>query len=64
MNKAVKNFDILATSSSVLHNYFDIDQQNYFSDLYPSKILDFSAKFFFSRQNDYAKSGRPILALI
>jgi len=36
-----KNFDTLATNFSVLHNYFDSVQQNYFFDLYPLKILDF-----------------------
>jgi len=40
MNNAAKNFDILVTSLNVLHNYFD--SSNYFSDLYPSKILDLS----------------------
>jgi len=44
----LQKIDILATSLSVLHNYFD--QQNYFSDLYPAKILDFSAKPFFLTQ--------------
>jgi len=41
ISNAVKNLDNLATSLSVLNNYFDI-QQNYFSDLYPEKhkILD------------------------
>jgi len=57
MNNAAKKVDILATGSSVLHNYFDTYyyfdyllfsfQQNYFSDLYPAKILDLSAKPFF-----------------
>jgi len=32
---------------SILHNYF-IVQQNYFSDLYPIKILDLSVKSFLS----------------
>jgi len=41
MNDAAKNFDVLATGLTVLHNYFDL---NYFSDLYPIKILDLSAK--------------------
>jgi len=39
MSNAIKNFDILITSLNVL--------QNYFSDLYPAKILNFSAKLFF-----------------
>jgi len=38
---------ILATSLSVLHNYFD--NSNYFFDLYQAKILDLSAKPFFFR---------------
>jgi len=42
-----KNSDILATSLSILHKYFD--QQNHFSDLYPAKILDLSIKPFFPR---------------
>jgi len=42
-----KNSDILATSSSILHKYFD--QQNQFSDLYPVKILNFSIKPSFPR---------------
>jgi len=41
-----KNFDILATDLSVLHIIL-IVQQNYFSDLYQTKILDLSAKLFF-----------------
>jgi len=57
MSNAAKNVDTLATGSSVLHNYFNTYyyfdyllfwfQQNYFSDLYPAKILDLSAKPFF-----------------
>jgi len=42
MNDAAKGFDILVISLSVLHNYFDS------SNLYPAKILDPSAKPFFS----------------
>jgi len=45
-NAEKKNFNILAASLSV-HDYFLIDQQNYFSDLYPVKILDLSAESFF-----------------
>jgi len=37
-NTIAKNFDILATNLSILYNYFN-NQQNYFSDLYPTKIL-------------------------
>jgi len=43
MSNAVKNFDVLASSSvSVLHNYFH--SSTTFSDLYPAQILDLSAK--------------------
>jgi len=45
MSNAAKSCDILATSLSVVRNCFD--QQNYFSDLHPVKILDLSAKPFF-----------------
>jgi len=47
MSTAAKNFNILATSLSVLYNYFDTVQQNYFSYLHPAKILDLLAKPFF-----------------
>jgi len=40
ISNAAKNFDTLATSLSVL--------QNYLSNLCPAKILDLSAKPFFS----------------
>jgi len=46
MSNVAKNFDILATSLSVLLIIL-IVQQNYFFDLYPAKILDLSAKSFF-----------------
>jgi len=46
MSNAAKSFDSLATSLSVI--IILIVQQNYFSDLYPGKILDLSAKSFFS----------------
>jgi len=42
MNNVVKNFDILATSLSVPHNYFN-DLIKLFSDLYLAKFLDTSA---------------------
>jgi len=45
MSNVAKNFDILAFGLSVLHNYFDCSTK--FSDLYPVKILDLSAKLFF-----------------
>jgi len=45
MSNAAKNFDILAISSDVLHNYFDAP--NLFSDLYLVKFLDTSAKALF-----------------
>jgi len=48
MSNVAKNCDILATSLSVLHNYFNSSTiKNYFSDLYPATILDLSVKLFF-----------------
>jgi len=44
MSNAAKNFDIRATSLSVLHNYFDSSTKFFY--LYPVKILDLSVKFF------------------
>ena len=44
MSNAVKKFDILATSLSVLHNYFD-GLTKLFSDLYQAKFLEFSKNF-------------------
>jgi len=49
MSNAAKNFDILATSLSVLHNYFD--NRITFLICIETKILDFSAKSFFSCYN-------------
>jgi len=46
MSNASKSFDVLATSLSVLRIILII-QQNYFSDVYPVKILDLSTKPFF-----------------
>jgi len=43
MSNVVKNFNILATVW-MFYIIILIVQQNYFSDLYSSKILDFSAK--------------------
>jgi len=43
MSNAAKNFDILGTNLSVLHNYFDSSTKL----LYLAKILDLSAKSFF-----------------
>jgi len=40
MSDVAKNFDILATNLSVLHNYFD-GLTKLFSDLYLAKFLDF-----------------------
>jgi len=45
ISNAAKNFDILATSLNVLHNFL-IVQTNLFSDLYLAKFLDTSAKPF------------------
>jgi len=39
MINAAKNFDNLATSLSILHNYFD-SSTKLFSDLYLAKFLD------------------------
>jgi len=46
MSKAAKSFANLATSLSVLHNYFD--NKITFLIRIETKILDFSAKSFFS----------------
>jgi len=46
MSNIVKNFDILATSLSILHNYFD-GLIKLFLDLYLAKFLDALAKLFF-----------------
>jgi len=43
MSNAAKSFNVLTTGLSVLHNYFD-GQTKLFSDLYPAKFLDTSAK--------------------
>jgi len=48
ISNAAKNFDVLATSLSVPHNYHD-DPTGLFSDLYLAKFLDASAKSFFPR---------------
>jgi len=45
MSNAAKNFDILAISLSILHNYFD-SSIKLFQDLYLAKFLDISAKPF------------------
>jgi len=42
-----ENFDILTTSLS-FYIFILIVQQNYFSDLYPAKVLGLSAKSVFS----------------
>jgi len=42
MSNATKNFDILAIWA--FHIIIFIVQQNYFSDLYPAKILDLLTK--------------------
>jgi len=47
---AVKNFYVVTISFSVPYNYFDLVQQNHFSDLYSVKILDLSAKPFFPKR--------------
>jgi len=50
VSNAAKNFYILATSLSILLSILIIliVQQNYFSDLYLTKLLHVSAKSFFS----------------
>jgi len=45
-SNAAKNFDTLATSLSVLQNYFD-GLTKLFSNLYPAKFLDILSKSFF-----------------
>jgi len=53
MSNSANNFDILATNLKILQLVTKrfliilIVQQNYFSDLYPAKIWDLSAKSFF-----------------
>jgi len=46
MSNDTKNFDILATSLNVLHNYFD-SLIKLFSDPYVTKFSHTSAKQFF-----------------
>jgi len=46
MSDAAENFDILTTSLSVLHNYFDSLTKLFFLSV-SRKILDLSAKSFF-----------------
>jgi len=45
MSDVAKNFDILATNLSILHNYCD-GLIKLFSNLYLAKFLDILAKFF------------------
>jgi len=48
MINAAKNFNILTTNLSVLHNYFDSSTKSlFYPDLYPAKILDLSKVPFF-----------------
>jgi len=53
MSNVAKSFDIFTDSLSVLHNYFDSLTRNYFSALYPAKILDLSEKSFFPCRQTY-----------
>jgi len=46
ISNAAKNFDILATSLNVLHNYFEYFNEIIFKSV--SKFLDTSTKPFFS----------------
>jgi len=55
MSNAAKNFEVPATSLSIL--IILIVQQNYFSDLYPAKILDLSAKPFFPCNNIFLNNA-------
>jgi len=52
-DNAEKSFNILATSLNILHNYFD--GPKLFSDLYPVKFLDISARLFFQCTQRYAR---------
>jgi len=65
MSNAAKNFGfILTIGLNVLHNYLLhilIVQQNYFSDLYPAKILNLSAKPFFPCRFVNFASSEPVL---
>jgi len=47
MNTAAKNFDILVDTQLLFAYIIILKVQNYFSDLYSAKILDFSVKSFF-----------------
>jgi len=47
MSNAVKNFDNLATSLSVLHHYFD-SPTKLFSELNLAKFLDFNKTVLFA----------------
>jgi len=55
LSNAAKNFEVLATSLSIL--IILIVQQNYFSGLYPATILDFSAKLFFPCNNIFLNNA-------
>jgi len=55
ISNVIKNFDILATSLSLLHNYFD-GLIKLFSDL--AKFLDISAKLFFRHNNHFHFDNR------
>jgi len=45
ISNAAKNFDILAISLNILHNYFD-SSIKLFSNLYLPKFIEISVKFF------------------
>jgi len=51
-----KNFDILITDLSVLHNYFHSSTKLFFY-LYSVKILDLSAKSFFPCRSSMKQTG-------
>jgi len=48
MSNTAKNFAILTTSLSVLHNYFDSSTKLLFSGLYPAKTLKSFSKIILS----------------
>jgi len=56
MNNAAEGFNILTTSLTILHNYFD-NLTKLFSDLYiyVAKFLDISIKLFFLKIYWYLK---------
>jgi len=60
ISNAAKNFDILAISLSVLHNYFN-GTIKFFSDVYLVKFLNTSVKLFFSLYARAHTGGRTFV---